>query len=124
MQVVEDGALAPAIGTGQRHERGVAGKAFQIEGQHIQSEAIADAAKAFQGQQEGVHRKGYRGIEPQHPTRKGLIKRASGELCLIWRDPSSTPRPARHSSAKVATTRRWRWRVRATRCPAKRQHAD
>src|SRR6218665_3226593 len=117
MQVVEDGALAPAIGTGQRHERGVAGKAFQIEGQHLQSEAIADAAKAFQGQQEGGHRKGSRGIEPPHPTRKGLIKRASGELCLIWRPPSCAPRSARLSSAKVAPTRRWRWGVRAPRCP-------
>lgn len=64
MQVVENGAFALAIGASQRHEFGIAGKTFQVEGQHIQAEAIADTAKAFQGQREGIHGIGLQGSEP------------------------------------------------------------
>ncbi|KAJ8134907.1 hypothetical protein OY671_011880, partial [Metschnikowia pulcherrima] len=54
-QDVKEGALAAAVGPGQRHQLGVARQPLQIKRQHVEPKAIADAAKASQSQRQGIH---------------------------------------------------------------------
>ena len=58
VQVVEQRGLTAPVGAGKRDQLGIARQVLEIEGQDVESKPVADATKAFEGQREGIHRRG------------------------------------------------------------------
>jgi len=50
VQVVHHGGLAAPVGADDGNQFGAVGQSLEIQGQDIASQAIADAAKAFEGE--------------------------------------------------------------------------
>jgi hypothetical protein len=50
VHVVHHGGLAASVGAGDGDQFGAVGQTFEVEGQDIASQAIANAAKALEGE--------------------------------------------------------------------------